>query len=341
MQHKLSKGPLLNEQGHLNEAGYHTKLIKTYNKAAINASKLRVKEWDYYLVQTESYAVAVTVADNGYMGLLSVSYIDFEKPYFITKSKIIPLTLGKFNMPQSSTEGNVEIKRKGVHFKYSAEPSKRVLMVKYDNFHDHLPFELNATLTDEPKDSMVIAIPFKEKKTAFYYNQKILNMTADGEIIMDNKVKPFKHAHGLLDWGRGVWTYNNQWYWGAIQGFVNQKKVSFNLGYGFGDTSAASENMVFFDGKAHKLADISFNISKDEQGRLLFMDPWTVTSSDDRLKLYFKPIIDRKDYISLGVLKSDQHQVFGRFNGRVELDDGEEVEIKDFLGFLEYLKNKW
>ena len=41
------------------------------------------------------------------------------------------------------------------------------------------------------------------------------------------------------------------------------------------------------------------------------------------------------------LIKSDQHQVFGRFTGTALLDDGTPVRVKDFLGFAEKVENKW
>ncbi len=55
----------------------------------------------------------------------------------------------------------------------------------------------------------------------------------------------------------------------------------------------------------------------------------------------FTPILDRFDKISLVLLVSDQHQVFGKFNGFVILDDGTKLEIKDLLGSAEVVHNKW
>ena len=55
----------------------------------------------------------------------------------------------------------------------------------------------------------------------------------------------------------------------------------------------------------------------------------------------FVPILDRASCTSLGFIKSDQHQVFGRFSGYVILDNNEKVIIKDFLGFAEKVFNKW
>ena len=48
MQHKLSNGPLLDEKGNLNEAGYAFSLVKQYQRKDIKARKGRIKEWDYY-----------------------------------------------------------------------------------------------------------------------------------------------------------------------------------------------------------------------------------------------------------------------------------------------------
>ena len=55
----------------------------------------------------------------------------------------------------------------------------------------------------------------------------------------------------------------------------------------------------------------------------------------------FEPVVDRTSKMNFLVIESDQHQVFGLFNGRIVLDDGTTVEVKDFLGFAERVENKW
>lgn len=56
----------------------------------------------------------------------------------------------------------------------------------------------------------------------------------------------------------------------------------------------------------------------------------------------FKPIIDRSDYTSaLGIIVTNQHQVFGRMTGKAVLDDGTVIRIKDFLCFAEKVHNKY
>ena len=50
--------------------------------------------------------------------------------------------------------------------------------------------------------------------------------------------------------------------------------VGFNLGYGFGNTEKATENMIFVDGKASKLEQVTFQIPGEEEGKPRYLEPW-------------------------------------------------------------------
>ena len=340
MQNKLSdNGKLLDANGNLAEKGYNVALTKEYNRADIRKRATRIKEWDYYLIYNDNMAVALTIADNGYMGMLSVSVIDFARPTERTKSVMTFLPLGKFHLPQSSAVGDIHYESKRVKVDFCHIDGGRELKFFMKNFRGKDDISVSFTLTNEPKDSMVIATPFSKPKH-FYYNQKIIGFSASGKYTIGDKEIVLDNARGLLDWGRGVWTYRNTWYWGAAMGCVNGKEFGFNIGYGFGDTSAASENMLFYDGKAHKLENVVFNISTIN-GRDDYMSPWTFTSSDGRLEMDFVPIINRSANADIGIICSKQNQVFGRFSGKAILDDGTELKIDNLLGFAEKVYNKW
>ena len=137
-------------------------------------------------------------------------------------------------------------------------------------------------------------------------------MPAEGYVSFDGQTYWFspKTDYGTLDWGRGVWTYDNTWYWGSGNGTVGGKPFGFNIGYGFGDTSAATENVLFYDGAAHKLDDVVFHIPDD------YMKKWVFTSSDGRFEMEFEPVLDRAANLSAFVVSSEQHQVFGKMSER-------------------------
>lgn len=342
-QKKLSPGKLLDENGWLNEQGYANSLVKDYARSDIKGQGMRIKEWDYYLVYNNDFGVALTVADNSYMGLVSVTVLDFNKAVYTTKDAMFLFPFGKMNLPPSSRTGDVKYRKKGLAIEFKHVHEERVLKLHMDDFEDGKPLLLEIHLMHEPEDSMVIATPFKEKKTAFYYNQKIIGMQAKGVMEYKGRLLRFlpQSSFGILDWGRGVWTYNNTWYWGAANGMIDGKVFGFNIGYGFGDTSAATENMLFYDGTAHKLLEVNFHIPTTDAGEDDFMEPWEFSSSDGRFEMVFEPILDRCALTKVGPIMSDQHQIFGRFTGDAILTDGTKLRLENFLGFAEKVHNKW
>jgi len=341
MQHEITKEiPLLNRDGNLTEPGYAKRLLPVYRRADIKAGKLRIKEWDYYLVSNGRFALALTIADNGYMGMDSVSIIEIEEGWEITTSPMSLLPMGGIKLPESSAAGITQHAGKGHRIKFTnLGGGRRVLHAHMDAFGDKGALDALVELTDEPEESMVICTPF-EKPRHFYYNQKINCMRARGFFTYGGRTWHFspEDSFAVLDWGRGVWTYHNTWYWGSASYAVDGVPFGWNIGYGFGDTSAASENMLFYDGRAHKLGGIKFNIPGGEKD---FLSPWTISSDDGRFEMDFVPSIDRASCTDLKLIKSDQHQVFGAFSGRAVLDDGRVIEVKDFPGFAEKVENKW
>lgn len=365
MQHEITTvHPLLDSRGVLIEPGYSKGLMPEYQRSAIKGGALRIKEWDYYLIACKDFAVALTIADNSYMGLDSVSLLDFRIPWEHTNSPMSFLPLGKRNFPASSASGSVASGGKHHRIRFEHHGDHRLLTFHMDKFFDGKPIDGQIRLENPQQESMVIVTPFSEKETAFYLNQKINCLPASGQVRFDGKTYDFEpgSAFAVLDWGRGVWTYENTWYWGSASGLVDGVPFGWNIGYGFGDTSAATENMLFYNGKAHKLNHVFFHIPIKNKKYITrggccggssgttvttadftedYMAPWTFTSDDGRFEMDFTPIIDRAACTDVKLICSDQHQVFGKFTGRAVLDDGTVIEVKDFLGFAEKVHNKW
>ncbi|MCH5317569.1 MAG: DUF2804 domain-containing protein [Eubacterium sp.] len=346
MQHEITKTQkLLDSNGNIAEPGFAKKLFWQYDRADIKAPKIRIKEWDYYYIGNQDYGLCLTLSDSGYVSCLTVSFLEYgEKPLQMNDSEIGVMPLGKLNMPATSEKGDTHAKVGTCDMHFENDGTVRHLYGTYDNYcNTKKSLIFDVKLTDFPEESMVIATPF-DKDKHFYYNQKINCMRAEGFFEFDGKRYEFNRDNaslGTLDWGRGVWTYDNTWYWGSGQMVLEDGNVfGFNIGYGFGNTSAASENMLFYNGKSHKLEDITFNIPMKD-GEYLYTEPWTFTSSDGRFEMDFKPIIDRQSPLDLKVICMLPHQVFGHMSGKAVLDDGTEIVIKDKLVFAERVHNKW
>lgn len=340
MEHKLTNGPLLDKKGNLIEAGYAFDLVRQYSRKDIRGLISRKKEWDYYFIADDEFGIALTIDDNSYMGLVSISVLDFKNKKDITKSYIKWLTFGEIVFPSTSKDGDVFVENKKYSMFFGNKNGKRHLVCSMKKVAKGKDFFCDIRLESTLDKSMVIATPFK-KKRHFYYNQKINLLRANGYFKFGDITHQFKTTSlGVLDWGRGVWTYSNTWYWSSMNANYEGHRIGFNLGYGFGDTSKASENMFFYDKEAYKLTDVKFNIPVNEKGKEDYLKPWTFTSSSGDINLTFNPIIDRYANTNALIIQSKQHQVFGYFSGTIKVE-GKEYKFKDLLGFAEKVKNRW
>lgn len=354
-QHLIrSTGHLHDEHGRLREPGWAPRPPFDYERSRIAAPRLRIKEWDYYLVEDQDYAVALTFSDLGYLGLVSASVMDFRARTFRTTSDVVTMPLGSMGLPASSETGDVAWENGRCWISYSHVPAGRRLSFSMARFEGRDDLECEFLLTDEPRDSMVVCIPWAKDEAAFYYNRKVLGMRARGAFRRGALVHEFDPAgtggsgaaFGLLDWGRGVWTYDNTWYWAAAQGLQRDRDgrehvVCLNLGYGFGDVSAASENAIFVDGVCHKLGRVDFGIPRGSDG-YAYLSSWHMVDEDGRLDLVFDPEIDRTDSIDVaGLISTRQHQVFGRLRGTLVLDGGEELDVRGLRCSAEHIRNRY
>jgi hypothetical protein len=112
--------------------------------------------------------------------------------------------------------------------------------------------------------------------------------------------------------------------------------VGLNLGRGFGDLSKAGENALVLENRIHKLEEVTFGYVSGD-----YMQPWTFADTEGRLRLAFTPFKERIATTKLGIIDSEVHQMFGRYNGTVVTDEGETLEIVDLIGFAEEHRARW
>lgn len=344
--HEVTKQqPLLNKKGFISEEGWARHPVWLYDRSKVKACAFKKKEWDYYAItnQEQGWTVCGTISDLGYAALLSVSYIDYKLGKFAQADEMKFFTLGKLNLAASSqVDSSCQYTGKDIRLTFIKRGTSRYIMIAAPSLvlpDGRVGLDLSVTLTQPYEmESMNIATSWAENRKAFYLNEKVNCMPAEGTIRRgdDTQEVDKTKVFGVLDWGRGRWTYQNTWFWGSGSGMVDGHKFGFNVGYGFTDRTPASENVIFYDDKIHKLDNITFNIPEDD-----FLKPWTFTSSDGRFEMNFKPAVDRSSKMNFLIIKSDQHQVFGYFTGKAVLDDGTVLHVKDFPAFAEKVFNRY
>ena len=64
-------------------------------------------------------------------------------------------------------------------------------------------------------------------------------------------------------------------------------------------------------------------------------------SEDGRFNHTMTPFYDFHSDLNVQVMRMNSHQVHGKWNGNVILDDGTKLEIRNLLGFAEKVRNRY
>lgn len=346
MSHKQRQlkgpGPLLNRDGSLADVGWARQPVLDCNLENAGfyglrfLQPLRIKRWDYYGLTTPTHFYSFTLSDLGYLQMVFAYVVDFEKQSHHEETLTLLPGAG-VRLPRSSQEGDSCFESGKARLKFSAGPDARRLEVDWPGFGGQgLHCQARLALPAH-HESLVIVVPIKGKR--FYYNRKINCMPVEGQVEYQGQTVELTPSKclGNLDWGRGVWEYRSFWVWTTASGFLTDgRRIGLNLGYGFGDTTAATENAVILDGKIHKLGQVTYIYDAQHLSA-----PWSMRSADGRLTLRFNPFYDRVARTDFKILGSEVHQLFGHFHGTVQTDDGETLDIHDLLGTSEEHHAKW
>jgi hypothetical protein len=309
-------------------------LENTRTTRARPLQRFRTKRWDYYGVTSPDRYFSATLADLGYAATAFVYTVDFKRKTRHEETITIPFGKG-VTLARNSHRGETGYEGRHAQIGFLVEGEDRIVTTHWDDFGGvSLDAHLRFTVP-HAHESTVVVIPIEGKR--FYYNRKINAMPVEGTIRIGGRTIAVDPATSLgnLDWGRGVWEYDSFWVWASASGFLaDGRTVGLNLGYGFGDTSSATENTVLIDGRIHKFGDVDFAYSDTD-----FMQSWTMRS--DRVDLTFTPFLERVAKTNLLVVQSEVHQMFGRYTGEVIDDGGGAVHIEGLVGWAEQHNARW
>ena len=330
----LQTEQLLDKKGNLAVAGYARHMNFVYDKKAVK-KQLRLKEWDFYQIHFDDrYVLQLTLGHVSYAMQIAATVLDLQTGEKRSTGKLALVERSfKRDMPTNPEEEHTLVySSKNLHVSFVVKDKYRRLSYTQTDALG-IKAEINLVLTNvsNAKEKMVIATPFF-KKGQFYLNYKENCFVANGICRIEDMCFQIKDGFGLLDWGRGVWPYHHTWIWGNGGTVVNGKHFGFNIGWGFGNTEAATENMFFYGNKAYKLGtvkEIKLGDNyryEDEEGRFVFDVEFMYDNYTETHALW---------------VNNSCHQVFGRWSGYVVLDDGTRIDIPPFVAFCEHADNHW
>lgn len=334
MQREITQlTPLLAPQGHLTAPGWCKTMRYQYNREFAKGFPLKLKEWNFYQIQMEPYVLQLTLGHVSYMCSVNATLFHIRTGQRWELGAMKPLYQPDLDR-NPEEESTVRFQNQALSLCFQVTKEKRILTVQ-GRSKEFSQVDIHIELDNQKEnEKMVIATPF-EKPTQFYLNYKENFYHGTGTVRFDDMAVSFQDCTALIDWGRGIWPYRHQWFWGNLTSHIDGVPFGFNIGWGFGDLRHATENMFFYDRKAYKLSQLE--VQRDETD---YMQPWHLRDPEGKLSMTFTPVFNNYTQNKFLVVDTHCNQLFGYFSGTIQTEDGPR-EFHDLLAFIEHAVNRW
>ena len=342
MQNEITKKqPLLDDGGNVANPGWCRRNLYDYNIDKRSVNIMRLKEWDFYQVCNGEIMVQINFFNISLATCATFGFVDLKTGRKFDSMSIELFTPNKNRLNKNGDTANRTFYKNG-STSILLDVSNHCHHLKFDGMCNakHVVAEFYAQKLLQ-HESITIATPF-EKQGHFFYTNKINCMPTRGVVVYDGERYAFSpdNTYTVLDWGRGIWPYQNMWYWANGSTKIGSKLFGFELTWGFGNTENATETALFYDGICHKISSV--HLESDPELNDNWMKAWHFISDDGRLDLTMTPFYDNySNLMPLNAFGMKTHQVHGLWNGFVVLDNGKKLEIKDMYAFCEKVYNKW
>lgn len=331
---------LYNEDGSVNwgwsrNPVYNLNLDKARFMKLKALQRYRTKKWDYYYVFSDEYFFSITLADLGYAGTVFAYTYDYDSNSITESGMVVPFASG-FVMAPGSGSGRTSFENKRIKAVFDVDDYERHIILNYPGFNNGQGLEADLQLIQgDDLESICVATPIG--KGRMNYTRKICCMGAKGYIKRGDSVKELNPERDLggLDWSRGFLATNTFWNWCCASAIQDGHKIGLNLCYGLND-SMDTENAFFIDNKCCKVDTVKFDY--DEKNR---MNKWHITSPDGRVNLIFTPEKERIAKTDIKLVKSEVHQMFGRYSGQLLMDNSLTFNVDNIRGAIEDHHAKW
>jgi len=323
---------LCDQQGRLNSAavGWSRRPLHRCN---LRGHWLRKKRWNYWAITTETHLFSLTVTDLDYAGLGFAYFLDFGTREFTEQTVLHPLGRG-LTLPDD-VEGEVRFDDRRMRL-YMADDGATIRLTAESPDFGGASMQAAFTVTRPPgQESVNVVIPWSA--TRFQFTSKQEALPARGELRLGDRLIAFD-GFACLDFGRGVWPYRGFWNWAAASGVQGGRTIGLNLGGGWTDGTGMNENGFVVDGRVTKVHDdLRFEYDPGD-----FMRPWRIrTRETDQVDLLFEPFFERVARTDALVVRSEVHQMMGRFTGTVVTEGGERIAIERMVGWAEEHHARW
>ena len=298
------------------------------------------KRWDYWAILAGDLVVSSLYSDVDNFGLADVYWADLVTGESGGRAIVVAPGDG-IELPELPGTAPLLVDRDGLDLRITDDAAGTRLAATWTE-RDGRAGRLDVMVAlPVDHESLNVVIPWSDE--LFNFTSKHQARPALGALVVGDRRWTIggtdgAESWGVLDVGRGRWPAEITWNWGGGAGRCGDHVVGLQVGAKWTAGTGFTENGVIVDGRLTKLgSELVWDYDWDEA-----MRPWRVVDPGGQLDAVLTPRFDKHSKVDAGPdLRSETHQVFGTWSGRLRTDDDLALEFDGLQGFAEEARQRW
>ncbi|MBC9251059.1 hypothetical protein A9179_12310 [Pseudomonas alcaligenes] len=299
---------------------------------AIPGNHGRRKRWNHWCITTPQWMLSLTFADLDYLAYGAAYFLDLETGKSASHTQLRPFGLG-CQLADTPMQSHA-FDHSRLHLRADDRGNAiRITVAAPDIGGQPLQVALDV---QRPAHLDSVNLICAMGKRTFHATSRQLGLPVSGSLQLGGRQYSCLPGQSFasLDFARGVWPLQSHWKRAA---FAAPGGIAANFGSGWCDYSGLSENALWFGGELQHLEE-PVQIEQNPQGPLA---PWRLHSASGQVELTFTPQQLHQAYPKIGPFFADTRQWFGRYDGILRTQRGENVPVAGAQGWLGATQARW
>jgi len=301
-------------------------------------SRLRLKQWQHWLVVSPELALTLAIVDIGYLKLAWIQAVIRDTGQRFEWAGKGPLV--RCRLSRSLWSDSCHFRQQGRRLQFENLLDEGQHKLSFSGRPTAALPSIQGQLTVlhdlSAVDPLVVCLPVGDGRAM--YSHKV-PLPVAGEVELDGRryVLASNSATAFSDIHKAHYPRHTWWDWACFAFHTpSGQLVGLNLTHNLAqDPARYNENAVWLDGRPERLGLARFIRSRGD-----LMQPWQVRTDCGRADLEFHPLGGRSEDLNIGAVSSQFQQLYGHWSGRLEVA-GQQLQVTDAFGLGEDHECRW
>ncbi len=288
-------------------------------------TNMRITGYTAFIFLTGNYIGIIETCDAALFGFLEITFWNRSTGKKLAYRRAVGPFLAKLPMDMNNAIYTFRSKKRKIRLRWNPEKISAFFSVKGDESRPDAEGSFSLNITGPLAAQMASVLPLNIRRRCLASWQAAAPL--EGTLTIGGKTASAEAGIGFFDVRKFYQLFRTKFSRVMGIGSINGRQVTFRLFSRISsDEYQYNENVLFVDGKTWPLPPVKITRPYGINGT------WIIQDTESMVDLEFTPISDNKRKMSIFLLRTEYHTIYGVFDGFLLTGEGEKIQLRSFSG---------